>query len=130
LYWRAAVLMVKDKRSSQALQLLDDGAKAMPEAAQMSVIRAIVLDVMGKGEDAARLLGDAQRRWPEDASVWAAEGMIQAQQEHFEEAHKALQTAVSLGAHSAEVKTTLAQIDAKPSVDPEKLFLSRLPQDW
>jgi len=130
LYWRAAVLMVKEKRSAQALQLLDEGTKAMPQEAQMPVVRAIVLDATGKGEDASRLLSDAQRRWPEDAAVWAAEGMIQAQQKRFAEARKALATAVSLGAHSVEVKAALAQMDARPSVDPEKLFFGRLPADW
>jgi tetratricopeptide (TPR) repeat protein len=130
LYWRAAVLMVRDQHSAQALQLLDDGVKAMPEEPAMPVIRAIVLDATGKSEEASRLLAGAQHQWPEDAAVWAGAGMIQAELKHFEEAHKMLATAISLGAHSAEVKAALAETDAKPSVDPGKLFLTRLPQDW
>ncbi len=99
----------------------------------MPVIRAIVLDASGKGEDAARLLSDAQRQWPEDASVWAAEGMIQAQQKRFAEARKAAGRPLFRWVRAcAEVKSALPRRsdDFKPSVDPGKLFLTRLPQDW
>ena len=41
--------------------------------------------------------------------MWAAEGMMLAAQQHFDDARKALETAVSLGAHSAETLYALAE---------------------
>ena len=108
LYWRATVLMVKNRRAADALQLLDRAAQALPQEAQIPVIRATVLELAGKTDDAQQLLNDAQHRWPEVAAVWVAQGIILAAHQHAEEARKALDTAVGLGAHSAETYYALA----------------------
>jgi Flp pilus assembly protein TadD len=108
LYWETAVLMTANHRMEEALSLLDRAAGAIPQEAQIPAIKAAMLEVAGKTEDAERLLGDAQRRWPEDAAVWAAQGIISAAHSRNEAARKCLETAVTLGAHSAEVYYALA----------------------
>ena len=56
---------------------------------------------------AEHLLDKIQRRWPEGGAVWVARGIILAAHRHFEEARRALDTAVSLGAPvSLPVTTT------------------------
>ncbi len=126
LYWQAAAAMTKNwHHSADALTLLDKAAAALPQEAQIPVIRAAVkLELSGKTDEALRVLGDAQHRWPEAAAVWVARGIILAAHQHPEEARKALETAVALGAHSAEVRSALA------GSGDEKLFLTLPPSDW
>jgi tetratricopeptide (TPR) repeat protein len=128
LYWQAAVIMLHNHRGADAVALLDQAAKAMPDEAQIAVLKAVVVDVSGKVAEALTLLSDAQHRWPEAAAVWVAEGLMLAAQQHFDEARKALETAMSLGAHSPETLQALAA--AGKTVDPTKLFLTRPPRDW
>ena len=128
LYWNSAVLMLHNHRGADALALLDEAAKAMPDEAQIPVLKAVVLDLSGKASDAQASLNDAQHRWPEAASVGVAHGMSLAPQQIFTDAHKALETAVSLGAHSPETRRALAATGK--TVDPATLFLTRPPGDW
>ena len=136
LYWQAAVFMADNKRAPEVLPLLDQAAKALPQEAQIPVIRAAMLELAGKSDDAARLLNDAQHRWPEVAAVWVAQGVIAAAHQRNEEARKYLETAVALGAHSPEAYYALAQstfragpehIDAANSAIAQALKL--LPED-
>jgi len=110
LYWQTAVLTTRNHRTDDAIGLLDQAAKAMPDEAQIPVLKATVLALSGKAADAQAVLSDAQHRWPEAASVWVAEGMILAAQQRFDEARKALATALSLGAHSPETLYGLAEV--------------------
>ena len=128
LHWQAAVLMLHNHRAAEAGALLDQAARTMPDEVQILVLKAVVLDLSGKASDAQALLSDARHRWPEAASVWVADGLILAAQQNFTEAHKALETAVSLGAHSPETLRALAATEK--TVDPATLFLTRAPSDW
>ena len=131
LYWQAVVLMTKHHRASDALGLLDEAAQKLPQEAQIPVLRAAVLELSGKTDEARGVLVDAQHRWPEVAAVWVAQGIILAAHQHVDEARKALETAVSLGAHSPEIKTLAEQLATSAGkVDPAALFLTRPPQDW
>ncbi len=119
LYWRAAMLMTRNQRGDDALRLLDQGAKtAVDGAADIAAIRAAVLELSGKSDGALELLKDAQRRWPEAASVWVAQGVILAAHGQGAAAKTALESAVVLGAHSAQGRT------------PGELFLSGPPREW
>lgn len=129
LYWRAATAMTKNHHAAEALKLLDQAASMLPQEAQIPVIRAAVLELSGKTDDALHELADAQHRWPETAAVWVAQGIILAAHQHPEEGRKALDTAVALGAHSEEVRGALLD-SHEESVDPAKLFLAKSPTDW
>jgi tetratricopeptide (TPR) repeat protein len=128
LYWQAVVLMTHNNRGADAVALLDEAAKAMPDEAQIAVLKAVVLDISGKAGDALTLLNDAQRRWPEAAIVRVAEGEMLAAQQRFDEARKALETAVSLGAHSTETLYALAEASfrsAPPRADAAEAAIGR-----
>ena len=68
-----------------------------------------------------------QRRWPEFAAAWVARGLIQAAHEQYAEARRALENAVTLGAHSPEALGHLVDCmlrgeaalaaEAQPSID-------------
>jgi tetratricopeptide (TPR) repeat protein len=128
VYWQAVVIMLHNHRGGDAGVLLDQAAKTLPDEAQIPVLKAVVLFVLAKTTEARTLLSDARRRWPEAASVWVADGMILEAQQNPSDAHKALQTAVSLGAHSPETLRALA--GTGKTVDPATLFLTRAPGDW
>lgn len=121
--------MTKNHHAADAMALLDRAATALPQEAQIPVMRAVVLEVSGKTDEALGVLGDAQHRWPEVAAVWVAQGIILAAHQHAEEGRKALETAAALGARSPEVLGALAD-KGRGSVDPAQLFLTRPPADW
>jgi tetratricopeptide (TPR) repeat protein len=109
LYWQAAVMMLRGDRANDALRLLDGAEKALPQEAEIPVIRAAMLELAGKTDDARHVLNEAQRRWPEVAAVWTAQGIILAAHGQADEARTALETAVTLGAHSPETFYALAE---------------------
>ena len=115
LYWEAAALMVRNRRTGEALRLLS-GASA-PENAQIAAMRALLLDISAKTSDARKLLADARRRWPEAAPVWLAQASIEAAHGFAAEAKKSGATAAQLGAHSA-------------AADPRTLLLRAEPAAW
>ena len=149
LYWQAVVFQSKDGHTTEALRLLDRAEKALPQDPQFPLLRATVLESTGRDKDAERLLDLVQRRWPEGAPVWVARGIILYSHGRFDEARRALRNAVSLGAHSPEVRSCLADAtrragdaqaqkeivqsfgkEASENPNPTSLFRKRPPQDW
>lgn len=115
LYWQAAALMVKNRRTADALQLLSGAG--VPDNAQIAAMHALLLDLSGKTPDARKLLSDARRRWPESAPVWLAQASIEAARGLAAEAKKSGTTAAQLGAHG-------------PAADPRTLLLRAEPAAW
>ena len=108
LYWQAAVFLNRNGHAPEALKLLDRAEQILPPDPQIPLLRATLLESAGQTEDAEHLLDKIQRRWPEGGAVWVARGIILAAHRHFEEARRALETAVSLGARSPEAFFYLA----------------------
>jgi len=115
LYWQAAALMVTNRRSADALQLLS--APSVPDAPEIAAMRALLLDLTAKTADARKLLADARRRWPEAAPVWLAQASIEAAHGLTAQAKKSGATAARLGAHGA-------------AADPRTLLLRAEPAAW
>jgi predicted Zn-dependent protease len=115
LYWQAAALMVKNRRTADALQLLSGAG--VPDNAPIAAIRALLLDLSSQTADARKLLGDAHRRWPEAAPLWLAQASIEAAHGLTAEAKKSRETAAQLGAHNA-------------AADPRTLLLRAEPAAW
>ena len=135
-YWQAAVLMLASHRDTDLFRLLDQAAKALPGEPQIPVIEAAFLELSGRTDDARRTLAVAQRRWPEVASVWVAQGIILAAHDDFEGAGKALETAVKLGAHSPEIYSALGEVSRRAETpsgaapDLTRLFRTSPPASW
>lgn len=102
-YWQATALLARQGRGAKAIDLLSKAEQTMPREPQIPVMRAALLERDGQTKEALALLDTVQRRWPELASAWAARGLIHAAYEQYAEAQQALETAISLGAHSPEV---------------------------
>jgi tetratricopeptide (TPR) repeat protein len=115
LYWQAAALMVKNRRTADALQLLNGAG--VPDNAQIAAMRALLLELSARTPDARKLLAETRRRWPEAATVWLAQASIEAAHGLAAEAKKSASTAAQLGAHSA-------------AADPRTLLLRAEPAAW
>src|ERR1700722_4461836 len=81
---------------------MEDGARVLPENREILLLKATTLEFDHRTDDADRLLGEMQNRWPEWSNVWLARGIILATHRHYEEARKALETAAALGASSPQ----------------------------
>jgi len=117
LYWQAAVFLNRHGHAPEALQLLDRAEQILPQDPQIPLLRATLLESAGQTEYAEHVLDKIQRRWPEGGAVWVARGIILAAHRHFEEARRALETAVSLGARSPEALFYLADTTIRSAPD-------------
>jgi tetratricopeptide (TPR) repeat protein len=117
LYWQAAVHLNGNGHAPEAMQLLDRAEEILPREPQIPLLRATLLESAGQSEAAEHLLDTIQRRWPEGGAVWVARGIISAAHRQFEEARRALETAISLGAHSPEAWFYLADTTMRTAPD-------------
>jgi Tfp pilus assembly protein PilF len=115
LYWQTVALMVKNRRTADAMQFLN--ASAVPDVPEIAAMRALLLEMTAKTADARKLLADARRRWPEAAPLWLAQASIEAAHGLAAQAKKSGAAAAQLGAHGA-------------AADPRTLLLRREPAAW
>jgi len=108
LYRQAVALLVKRGQAPEALRIIEDGARFLPQNREILLLKATTLEFAQRAADADRLLSEVQTRWPEWPNVWLAHGIILATHGHNEEARQALETAVVLGASSPETYFFLA----------------------
>ena len=108
LYRQAVALLAKRGRASEALRVIEEGTRKLPDDREIMLLKATTLEFANRPDDAGHLLGEVQNRWPEWPGVWVASGMILATHQHYEEARQALETAVALGARGPETYYFLA----------------------
>ena len=102
LYWQAAAFLAVGGKTPEALRLLDQAARDLPDERQIPLAKAIVLEISGQTAAAGDLWKELQDRWPEWPAGWVARGIVLENHGSFEDAHRALETAISLGARSAQ----------------------------
>jgi Flp pilus assembly protein TadD len=108
LYQRAAALMLAKDRTAGALDVLDQGVRAIPGNREIALMQAAAAELAGKSGAAEKSLVEIQNRWPEWTPVWEAHALILAAHGRAEEARKALETAAALG----------SQLRASPEIIP------------
>jgi Flp pilus assembly protein TadD len=101
LYRQAAAFLASNGKTAEAVRLLDQATRDLPDEREIPLAKAITLELSGQTGAAEDLLKEVQARWPEWPAGWVARGVVLATHGEFEEARKALETAVSLGARSA-----------------------------
>jgi tetratricopeptide (TPR) repeat protein len=130
LYLQETAFLAKMSRAPEALRLIDVAARALPDNRETLLMKATTLDFAGQSDDAGHLLIEIRTRWPEWSAAWAAHGILLAAHGRYDESLKLLETAVALGAQSAEIYFYLAdcalrggQNDAAESLIGEALKL-------
>jgi tetratricopeptide (TPR) repeat protein len=119
LYWQKAIVLAGSQRALEALRFLDQAAaaKALPQEQSIPLTKAVVLELSGKTDEALHILDGLQKQSPEVAAVWVARGLILAAHQRFDEARRALETAVTHGARSAEAWQWLAEATLRSAPD-------------
>jgi tetratricopeptide (TPR) repeat protein len=132
LYRQETAFLVKVGEAQEALRLIEVAARALPEDREILLMKATTLDLAGQSDDAGRLLIEIRTRWPEWSAAWAAHGILLDTHRGCDEARPLLETAIALGARSAEVYFYLADCalhggrkDAAESLIGEALKLRR-----
>jgi len=98
LYWQAAVFLNRNGHAPEALAgCLIGPNKFCLRTPRSPCSKRPCWNRPVKPRIAEHLLDRIQRRWPEGGAVWVARGIILAAHGHFEEARRALETAVWLG---------------------------------
>ncbi|HYW47226.1 MAG TPA: tetratricopeptide repeat protein [Bryobacteraceae bacterium] len=109
LYRQAAAFLVRNGRAEDAVRLLDQALGRFPKDRRILLLRAAAAELAGNSRAAEQSLAEIHDQWPEWYSGWALRGMVLAAGHRFEDAQKALETAIALGASGPEVYFYLAE---------------------
>lgn len=102
LYLQAAGFLLKHKLFDKALALLEQASRVLPDERDLLLAQAVTLAVTPRDDDAQKLLARIQARWPEWDRPYLLKGMILEIQLRSAEALPVLETAIALGANTAE----------------------------
>ncbi|PYV94806.1 MAG: hypothetical protein DMG89_24115 [Acidobacteria bacterium] len=123
LYFSASLFLLKHNRDQQALRLLEQATKVVPDNPDLLVTKAVVLELVRKTEDAGELLQKVELRWPEWGRSYLIRGIIQATHRKAAEALQSFRTAIALGERTAIAYYYMA--DLTRAVNPEDREASR-----
>jgi tetratricopeptide (TPR) repeat protein len=108
LYLQETAYLVKLGQAEEALRLIGDAARTLPENREILLMKATTLDLAGRTDDAGHLLTDIESRWPEWSAAWVAHGILLDTHRRYDEARQSLETAFALGARNRETYFYLA----------------------
>ena len=103
LYLQSAGFLLKHKLFHEALDLLDQASRILPDDRELLLAQAVTLELLQRGIDAQRLLTKLQTRWPEWDRPYLLNGILLEIQIKSAEARQMLETAIALGANTPEV---------------------------
>ena len=110
LYFWASLFLLKHKKDQQALVLLEQATKIVPDDADLLLTKAVVLELVRKTEEANDLLKKIQLRWPESGRCYLIQGIIEATHRKPEAALQSLRIAIALGEKTASAYYFLADV--------------------
>lgn len=102
LYLQAAGFLLKHKQYDQALTLLEEASRILPDNRDLLLAQAVTLAIIPRDEEAQKILAKVQARWPEWDRPYLLNGIILEIQLRSEEAKQMLETAIALGADTPE----------------------------
>jgi tetratricopeptide (TPR) repeat protein len=102
LYYEASSFLLKHKLYKEALQLLDQASRVLPDDRELLLAQAVTLDLLRRTDACDTLLSQIQARWPEWNRPYLLKGMLLQTRVEPAQARKALDTAIALGANTPE----------------------------
>jgi tetratricopeptide (TPR) repeat protein len=102
LYYEASSFLLKHKLYKEALQLLDQASRVLPDDRELLLAKAVTLDLLRRTDDCDALLAKIQARWPEWNRPYLLKGMLLQTRLEAAQARRALDTAIALGANTPE----------------------------
>ena len=110
LYFWATLFLLKHNKDQQALELLEQATKIVPDDADLLLTKAVVLELVRKTDQADELLKGIQLRRPEWGRSYLIRGILQATHRKPEEALQSLRTAIALGERTPSAYYYLADV--------------------
>jgi len=108
LYFEGAMFLIKHKQYQRALHFLEQATRLHPDSPELLLTEAIAYGVVQQYEDSTRLLAQIESRWPEWSLPYEIHGISLETRVRSTQAQPLLETAISLGAHDANVYYYLA----------------------
>ena len=99
---QAALMLVSQDRMKEALALLERASGAAPASADLALMRAIVLGMMGRIAEADQALKEIESRWPEWDRPYLAHGLLLEGAGRKAEGKRKMQTALELNPQGAQ----------------------------
>jgi tetratricopeptide (TPR) repeat protein len=99
LYFNAALFLIKHKEYELSVDLLQHADRVLPDTPELLLTQAISFQLLGKIEEAERVLKRIQSRWPEWSEPYIIHGIMLETRLRSAEARPLLETAIGLGAH-------------------------------
>lgn len=107
---QAALALLGRQRGGEALALLDQALRSAPAHADLFLLRAVVLGLLGRKSEAERALREVQFRWPEWDRPYLAYGLLLEAAGRITEARGKMQTALALNPGSRCRPSELRQL--------------------
>ncbi len=108
LYLAAGQFLLRQRRYPEAIALLGQANRLVPDAPELRLAYATALELSRRTGDALKELAAVQARWPEWEKTYVTQGIILNVDRKPAEARQALETAIALGADTAEAYYFLA----------------------
>ncbi|HEX8985174.1 MAG TPA: tetratricopeptide repeat protein, partial [Bryobacteraceae bacterium] len=108
LYPQAANFLLKRRHNREAVELLDQATRLLPDSPELRLAHAVALELSRRTEQALKELAAIQTRWPEWNRSYLIQGIILDINHKPAEARQALETAIALGSETAETYYFLA----------------------
>ena len=97
-YLQATQFLIKHELYQQTLDLLTQADRFVPSSRELSLTRAIVMELLNHPDDAIRELSRMESLWPEWYLPYLTQGVVLQTTSRPEEARQQLETAIALGA--------------------------------
>jgi tetratricopeptide (TPR) repeat protein len=102
LYFQAASFLLKHHLRQEALELLDQAVRMVPDSRELLLAQWVALTLAHRDIDAQKLLAKIQARWPEWDRPYLLNGILLELQLQPAAARQTLETAIALGANTPE----------------------------
>jgi len=103
LYFQAASFLLKHHLRQEALELLDQAVRMVPDSRELLLAQWVAQTLAHHDIDAQKLLAKIQAHWPEWDRPYLLNGILLELQLQPAAARQALETAIALGANTPEV---------------------------
>jgi tetratricopeptide (TPR) repeat protein len=109
LYIEAVYFLLRHERDAQALGLIEHGSARIPDDQGLLLLKATLLGVQNRTDDALALLKRISARWPEWGRPYLVRGIIEENHSDSQSALKDIEAAIAMGEPTAEAYYYLAQ---------------------
>ncbi|MFN7994151.1 MAG: tetratricopeptide repeat protein [Bryobacteraceae bacterium] len=123
LYYQATSFLLKHKLYRDALNLLEQASRVLPDDRELLLAQVVTLDLLRQNPASEKLLATIQARWPEWDRPYLLKGILLQIKLNSAEARQALETAIALGSNTPEAYYYLALAITQAS--PEQTYAAQ-----